>query len=67
MLRCESVGVVCFQDLVTFEKQWSCFFSSMDLESHLSILELSEAQAGEVFVLLSVHRSSTMSGQFAFQ
>ncbi|XP_035465310.1 dynein axonemal assembly factor 9 isoform X4 [Scophthalmus maximus] len=37
------------EDLVTFEKQWSVFFSSMDLESHLSILELSEAQAGEAF------------------
>lgn len=37
------------EDLVTFEKQWSSFFSSMDLESHLSILELSEAQAGESF------------------
>uniref|UniRef100_A0A7N6BTG9 Uncharacterized protein n=1 Tax=Anabas testudineus TaxID=64144 RepID=A0A7N6BTG9_ANATE len=37
------------EDLVNFEKQWSGFFSSMDLESHLSILELSEAQAGEAF------------------
>uniref|UniRef100_A0A665VAU8 Uncharacterized protein n=1 Tax=Echeneis naucrates TaxID=173247 RepID=A0A665VAU8_ECHNA len=37
------------EDLVQFEKQWSGFFSSMDLESHLSILELSEAQAGEAF------------------
>ncbi|XP_040916742.1 uncharacterized protein C20orf194 homolog [Toxotes jaculatrix] len=37
------------EDLVNFEKQWSSFFSSMDLESHLSILELSEAQAGEAF------------------
>uniref|UniRef100_A0A3Q1AJ92 Uncharacterized protein n=1 Tax=Amphiprion ocellaris TaxID=80972 RepID=A0A3Q1AJ92_AMPOC len=37
------------EDLVSFEKQWSGFFSSMDLESHLSILELSEAQAGEAF------------------
>ncbi|XP_058470731.1 uncharacterized protein C20orf194 homolog [Solea solea] len=37
------------EDLVNFEKQWSQFFSSMDLESHLSILELSEAQAGEAF------------------
>uniref|UniRef100_A0A8C5F5I4 Dynein axonemal assembly factor 9 n=1 Tax=Gadus morhua TaxID=8049 RepID=A0A8C5F5I4_GADMO len=36
-------------DLVNFEKQWSNFFSSMDLESHLSIQEVSEAQAGEVF------------------
>ncbi|XP_008314430.1 dynein axonemal assembly factor 9 [Cynoglossus semilaevis] len=37
------------EDLISFEKQWSHFFSSMDLESHLSILELSEAQAGEAF------------------
>ncbi|XP_041668357.1 uncharacterized protein C20orf194 homolog [Cheilinus undulatus] len=37
------------EDLVYFEKQWNSFFSSMDLESHLSILELSEAQAGEAF------------------
>lgn len=36
------------KDLACFEKQWSSFFSSMDQESHLSILELSEAQAGEV-------------------
>ncbi|XP_062296369.1 uncharacterized protein C20orf194 homolog [Scomber scombrus] len=37
------------EDVVSFEKQWTSFFSSMDLESHLSILELSEAQAGEAF------------------
>ncbi|CAL8283507.1 unnamed protein product [Lota lota] len=37
------------EDLVNFEKQWSNFYSSMDLESHLSIQEVSEAQAGEVF------------------
>ncbi|XP_056151860.1 uncharacterized protein C20orf194 homolog isoform X2 [Lampris incognitus] len=37
------------EDLVNFEKQWSSFYSSMDLENHLSILELSEAQAGEAF------------------
>ncbi|XP_028994932.1 uncharacterized protein C20orf194 homolog [Betta splendens] len=37
------------EDLINFEKQWSGFFSSMDLENHLSILELSEAQAGEAF------------------
>uniref|UniRef100_A0A669B3F6 Dynein axonemal assembly factor 9 n=1 Tax=Oreochromis niloticus TaxID=8128 RepID=A0A669B3F6_ORENI len=36
------------EDLVNFEKQWNGFFSGMDLESHLSILELSEAQAGEI-------------------
>ncbi|KAM9842124.1 dynein axonemal assembly factor 9 [Aulostomus maculatus] len=37
------------EDLINFEKQWNSFFASMDLESHLSILELSEAQAGEAF------------------
>ncbi|CAN9502622.1 unnamed protein product [Ophioblennius macclurei] len=37
------------EDLVNFEKQWNGFFSSMELESHQSILELSEAQAGETF------------------
>uniref|UniRef100_A0A3Q2T0H0 Dynein axonemal assembly factor 9 n=1 Tax=Fundulus heteroclitus TaxID=8078 RepID=A0A3Q2T0H0_FUNHE len=37
------------EDLGIFEKQWSSFFSSIDLESHLSILDLSEAQAGEAF------------------
>uniref|UniRef100_A0A671XWH4 Dynein axonemal assembly factor 9 n=1 Tax=Sparus aurata TaxID=8175 RepID=A0A671XWH4_SPAAU len=44
-----SLDTVFTEDLVNFEKQWSGFFSSMDLESHLSILELSEAQAGETF------------------
>ncbi|TKS87226.1 hypothetical protein D9C73_021350 [Collichthys lucidus] len=44
-----SLDTVFTEDLVNFEKQWSSFFSSMDLESHLSILELSEAQAGEAF------------------
>ncbi|XP_067335248.1 uncharacterized protein C20orf194 homolog isoform X1 [Channa argus] len=39
------------EDLVNFEKQWSALFSSMDLESHLSILELSEAQAGECILI----------------
>ncbi|XP_077394303.1 dynein axonemal assembly factor 9 isoform X2 [Festucalex cinctus] len=37
------------EDLRSFERQWSGFFSRMELESHLSILELSEAQAGEAF------------------
>lgn len=45
---CSFVILILFQDLVNFEKQWSCFFSSMEQENHLSILELSEAQAGEV-------------------
>ncbi|XP_061600312.1 uncharacterized protein C20orf194 homolog isoform X1 [Cololabis saira] len=44
-----SVDNLLTEDLVNFEKQWSCFFSRMDLENHLSILELSEAQAGEAF------------------
>uniref|UniRef100_A0A669DF32 Dynein axonemal assembly factor 9 n=1 Tax=Oreochromis niloticus TaxID=8128 RepID=A0A669DF32_ORENI len=44
------------EDLVNFEKQWNGFFSGMDLESHLSILELSEAQAGEQpYVLFGKH------------
>ncbi|KAF7658190.1 hypothetical protein LDENG_00016420 [Lucifuga dentata] len=43
------------EDLVNFEKQWSSFFSSMDLESHLSIMELSEAQAGEAFRIYYYH------------
>lgn len=45
------------KDLACFEKQWSCFFSSMDQESHLSILELSEAQAGEVGPVLQLTRT----------
>lgn len=43
------------EDLVNFEKQWNGFFSGMDLESHLSILELSEAQAGEAFRSYYLH------------
>lgn len=53
------------KDLAGFERQWSCFFSSMDLESHLSILELSEAQAGEVGPLLlhlRMHQSCLKGG-----
>uniref|UniRef100_A0A3Q3XGX3 Uncharacterized protein n=1 Tax=Mola mola TaxID=94237 RepID=A0A3Q3XGX3_MOLML len=56
-----SLNHVFLEDLVNFEKQWSCFFSSMDLESHLSILELSEAQAGEVCsspLFLTIHPDS---------
>uniref|UniRef100_A0A3P9B269 Dynein axonemal assembly factor 9 n=1 Tax=Maylandia zebra TaxID=106582 RepID=A0A3P9B269_9CICH len=37
--------------LTEFEKQWNGFFSGMDLESHLSILELSEAQAFRSYYL----------------
>ncbi|KAM3594615.1 uncharacterized protein V6R79_010923 [Siganus canaliculatus] len=43
------------EDLVCFEKQWTSFFSSMDLESHVSMLELSEAQAGEAFRIYYSH------------
>lgn len=46
--------VVFLKDLAGFERQWSCFFSSMNQESHLSILELSEAQAGEVGPVLQL-------------
>ncbi|XP_062325507.1 uncharacterized protein C20orf194 homolog [Osmerus eperlanus] len=44
-----SLETLLTEDLVNFEKQWSSFFSSLDVESHLSILELSESQAGEAF------------------
>uniref|UniRef100_A0A8C5I652 Uncharacterized protein n=1 Tax=Gouania willdenowi TaxID=441366 RepID=A0A8C5I652_GOUWI len=69
------------KDLVSFEKQWSGFFSSMDLENHLSIVELSEAQAGErclihailcssksrqPFVLLGKHSSSEDMKSYSF-
>ncbi|KAM9707381.1 dynein axonemal assembly factor 9 [Menidia menidia] len=50
-----SLGNLFTEDLSSFEKQWSSFFSSMDLESHLSILELSEAQAGEAFRTYYTH------------
>ncbi|CAG01269.1 unnamed protein product [Tetraodon nigroviridis] len=50
-----SLNQIITEDLPCFEKQWSCFFSSMDQESHLSILELSEAQAGEVFRTYYTH------------
>ncbi|XP_037551131.1 dynein axonemal assembly factor 9 [Nematolebias whitei] len=43
------------EDLGCFEKQWSSFFSSLDLETHLSILDLSEAQAGEAFRTFYTH------------
>ncbi|XP_065153153.1 dynein axonemal assembly factor 9 [Paramisgurnus dabryanus] len=37
------------EDLQLFERQWSCLFSSMDIESALSMQELSEAQVAEPF------------------
>ncbi|KAG5848195.1 hypothetical protein ANANG_G00095880 [Anguilla anguilla] len=44
-----SLEILLTEDLQAFEKQWASFFSSMDMESHSSVLELSEAQAGEPF------------------
>ncbi|KAL0969524.1 hypothetical protein UPYG_G00228370 [Umbra pygmaea] len=44
-----SLDLLLTEDLVLFEKQWSNFFSTFDMENHLSMLELSEAQAGEAF------------------
>ncbi|KTG46092.1 hypothetical protein cypCar_00018473 [Cyprinus carpio] len=37
------------EDLQLFERQWSCLFSSMEIESALSMQELSEAQVAEPF------------------
>ncbi|KAL2098751.1 hypothetical protein ACEWY4_005231 [Coilia grayii] len=37
------------EDLALFERQWSCFFSSLNIETQLSMQELSEAQTGEAF------------------
>ncbi|KAG7271008.1 hypothetical protein CRUP_038459, partial [Coryphaenoides rupestris] len=51
------------EDLVNFEKQWSNFYSSMDLETHLSIQEVSEAQAGEVFRSYYSHGRSQATSQ----
>ncbi|KAG7459014.1 hypothetical protein MATL_G00226730 [Megalops atlanticus] len=44
-----SLEILLTEGLVGFEKQWASFFSSFDMESHSSILELSEAQAVEPF------------------
>uniref|UniRef100_A0A8B9KVZ3 Si:ch211-194c3.5 n=1 Tax=Astyanax mexicanus TaxID=7994 RepID=A0A8B9KVZ3_ASTMX len=49
--RLDPVSLDCLlsEDLLTFERQWSCLFSSMDIETPLSMLELSEAQTAEPF------------------
>ncbi|XP_023651405.1 dynein axonemal assembly factor 9 isoform X1 [Paramormyrops kingsleyae] len=44
-----SLDILLTEDLVTFEKQWTSFFSNFAIESYSTILELSEAQAGEPF------------------
>ncbi|XP_066534689.1 uncharacterized protein C20orf194 homolog isoform X2 [Hoplias malabaricus] len=49
--RLDPVSLDCLfnEDLVCFERQWSCFFSIMGIESALSMQELSEAQIAEPF------------------
>ncbi|XP_031435678.1 dynein axonemal assembly factor 9 [Clupea harengus] len=37
------------EDLALFERQWSSFFASLNIETQLSMQELSEAVAGEAF------------------
>ncbi|TSW48760.1 hypothetical protein Baya_13459 [Bagarius yarrelli] len=37
------------EDLLLFEKQWSCLFNSVNTESPLSMQEMSEAQTAEPF------------------
>ncbi|XP_051866476.1 uncharacterized protein C20orf194 homolog [Pristis pectinata] len=44
-----SLEVLITEDLMAFKKQWDSFFSNFDIENSSSILELSEAQAGEPF------------------
>ncbi|KAJ8281465.1 hypothetical protein GJAV_G00068000 [Gymnothorax javanicus] len=67
-----SLEILLTEDLQAFEKQWTVFFSSMDLESHSSVLELSEAQAGEPFRsyfshgLLSSHIPDKSKGRQPF-
>ncbi|XP_067837186.1 uncharacterized protein C20orf194 homolog isoform X2 [Heptranchias perlo] len=42
-----SLEVLITEDLMAFDRQWASFFSNFDIEGASSILELSEAQAGE--------------------
>lgn len=44
---------VLLQDLLLFEKQWSCLFTSVNTESPLSMQEMSEAQTAEVQMQIS--------------
>ncbi|XP_066574446.1 dynein axonemal assembly factor 9 [Amia ocellicauda] len=44
-----ALEILLTEELTMFRKQWSSFYSSFDIESHSSILELSEAQAVEAF------------------
>ncbi|XP_017545927.1 uncharacterized protein C20orf194 homolog isoform X1 [Pygocentrus nattereri] len=49
--RLDPVSLDCLlnEDLESFERQWSCLFSSLGIESALSMQELSEAQTAEPF------------------
>ncbi|XP_052469377.1 dynein axonemal assembly factor 9 [Carassius gibelio] len=49
--RLDPVSLDCLlnKDLQLFERQWSCLFSSLEIESALSMQELSEAQVAEPF------------------
>uniref|UniRef100_A0A8C1R5S4 Uncharacterized protein n=1 Tax=Cyprinus carpio TaxID=7962 RepID=A0A8C1R5S4_CYPCA len=49
--RLDPVSLDCLlnEDLQLFERQWSCLFSSLEIESSLSMQELSEAQVAEPF------------------
>ncbi|XP_048458036.1 uncharacterized protein C20orf194 homolog [Rhincodon typus] len=42
-----SLEVLITEDLTAFDRQWASFFSNFDIEASSSLLELSEAQAGE--------------------
>ncbi|XP_059506378.1 uncharacterized protein C20orf194 homolog isoform X2 [Stegostoma tigrinum] len=44
-----SLEVLITEDLMAFDRQWASFFSNFDIEASSSLLELSEAQAGEPF------------------
>ncbi|XP_038649134.1 uncharacterized protein C20orf194 homolog [Scyliorhinus canicula] len=44
-----SLEVLITEDLMAFDRQWASFFSNFDIEGSSSILELSEALAGEPF------------------
>ncbi|KAI5108189.1 hypothetical protein C0J45_1783, partial [Silurus meridionalis] len=44
-----SLDYLLSEDLLLFEKQWSCLFNTVNTESPLSIQEMSEAQTAEPF------------------
>uniref|UniRef100_A0A671N390 Uncharacterized protein n=1 Tax=Sinocyclocheilus anshuiensis TaxID=1608454 RepID=A0A671N390_9TELE len=71
--RLDPVSLDCLlkEDLQLFERQWSCLFSSMEIESALSMQELSEAQVAEVksrqpFVLFGSHSTKEDLENYCF-